>query len=358
MSRQGSALSKTRRVWTAAASVSVCRRLAQPVCPCYPQEGESPMVNHPNDPGPSENFSLIEPLIAVVVFVVDLFLPMAVGWSQSPLLAGVLAGAVCGQFSLLCLWAVFGTERLLARWPGSLLVAVLLYGVLLAGISVVPAPGDPDLRPVIMGALMLPFLFLLSQVPLWVVRLATCWRIVVDGTQDACSPRQSRQFGLQHIFGATAAVAVALGLASLGLPLLDWPDATPDPSVWLGLMAAFLACGVWAMLWILPCLWAAFIARDKVAGTAIIAVYAAVMSFLILAVMDILSGGGPNQDGLTLLAICLFHGGLAVVLLGSLHLLRSGGYVLLRPGRRQPPATPGGSSPPADTGDPSLPSSL
>jgi hypothetical protein len=323
-------------------------------------------VNDPADPRPSETFSLIEPLIAVLVAALDFFLPVVVRWSESPLLLCVLGGAVCGQFSLLCLWAVFGAERLLARWALSLLAATLLYGFFLLGllgVDVVFGSPDADIMPFVVGALMLPLLFLGGQVPLWILRMATGWRIVVDGTQDAGSARQARQFGLQHIFGATAAVAVALGLAGLGLPLLvlDDPNPTPDdlfpdPSVlYLGLMFGGLIYGV---CWILPCLWAGFIARNKAASTAIIGVYAVVTSLLIGIVTFIPSGGGFDGAGLAFLAVCLFHGSLAAVVLGSLHLLRSGGYVLLRPGRRQPPATPRSSSPPADTGDPWLPSSL
>jgi hypothetical protein len=290
------------------------------------------------------------PLIAIFA-AVDFLLPVMVRGSESESLAGVLGGAVCGQFSLLCLWAVFGAQRLVARWSVSLLVAIFLYGVLLLGLGVVFAEPGPDLRGALAGILILPLLFLGAQVPQWILRMATGWQIVADGTPDAGSPRQSRQFGLQQILGATAAVAVALGLAGLGLPLLDGPDTTPDPSVWSGPIFGGLIYGAWSLLWIVPCLWAAFIARDKAASTAIMAMYAVAMSLLLLILMSILSGGRFDRAGLAFLAFSLFHGSIGAVLLGSLHLLRSGGYVLLRPGRRQPPATPTGSSPFADSSD-------
>jgi hypothetical protein len=189
------------------------------------------MVNEPPNRGPSKSLGPFMPLIAVFA-AVDFVMPIMVGGREKGLLAGVLWGAVCGQFSLLCLWAVFGVQRLLARWPLSLLAATLLYGLLPLGVGVVFGSPAVDITAVVVGVLILPLLFLGVQVPLWVLRMATGWRIVVDGTQHACSLPQSRQYGLQQIFGATAAVAMALGLAGLGLPLLGRP---PDPSVWLGL---------------------------------------------------------------------------------------------------------------------------
>jgi len=84
-----------------------------------------------------------------------------------------------------------------------------------------------------------------------------------------------------------------------------------------------------------------------------IGIYAVLMSLLVVAVISATGGPGPPSEGVRLFV--LFHGGLAFVLLGGLHLARLCGYVLLRPGRIRPPVRPTGSSPFADSSDPLAP---
>lgn len=201
--------------------------------------------------------------------------------------------------------------------------------------------------------LMLPIIFLAVQVPLWILRIVTGWCIVAGSSEDYSPPSESRQFQLQHMLGATTAVAVALGLASVGLRYLDNPTEGTDPSMWLGLMFACLMFGVWSAFSTLPCFWAAFVAPHKMASAVMIAVYAVLMSFLVLAVISAIAGSAP--PGEAVLCFVLFSGSLASVLLGGLHVVRLCGYVLLRPGRRGPPVRPRGSSPFADSSDPLVP---
>jgi hypothetical protein len=210
---------------------------------------------------------------------------------------------------------------------------------------------DGELGESIRGTLMLPLILLAVQLPLWILRAATGWCIVISGTEDYSMWMQSRQFRLQQILGATTVIAIALALARLGLPGLDNPNDTADPSLWLRLMLGCLLCGLWSAFSVLPCLWAAFVARNKIASTVAVAAYAVLMSVLVVVVISGILGRLPRIDQVVWF-VCLFHGGLVFALLGGFHIARACGYVLLRPGRRQPPTTPTGTSPFADSSGP------
>lgn len=310
-------------------------------------------MNHRQDPRQRGNPGPIVLLVGVFGLV-DLVTPAVIEGSRSSVLAALLVGAIIGQFGLLAVWGVLGPQPLFVRWPLSLLVAVLLCCALLLGMAMLDAPRG-GLAEMAMGMLMLPMIFLAVQLPLWVLRIVTGWCIVAGGTEDCSPPSESRQFQLQHMLGATTAVAVALGLASVYLRYLGNPVGRVDLSMWLGLMLTCLMCGVLSAFSTLPCFWAAFVARNKMSGAAMIAVYAVLMSLLVLAVISAIGGSAP--PGEAVLCFVLFHGSLAFVLLGGLHVVRLCGYVLLRPGRRWPPVRPRGSSPFADSSDPLAPPS-
>ena len=287
---------------------------------------------------------ILGPIVAWIAAcaVVDLITPVVMEGSREPELPMLFAGAVAGQLGVLAIWAVLGPGRWLVRWPISILVTMGFWCVLLVGIALADLHG-PDIDEIFAATLMLPLVFLAVQLPLWVLRLVTGWCLVVGGGQDAGSPARRRQFGLQHMLGATTLVAAAMGLAGLGLSVADGRNTSPDTSSWLFLMLVCLFSAVWSAFSTVPCLWAAFVARNRVAGVVAIAIYAMLMSLLAVVIISTIARGHPAGEGMRLFVP--FHGGLAFVLLGSLLAARGCGCVLLRPRRMQPPATPSGSSP-------------
>lgn len=313
-------------------------------------------MDYPENQPQSANPALILLLIGAFALV-DLITPGVLKDSQSPELLALLVGATAGQGCLLAVWAVMGPQRLLVRWLLSLLVAALLGFIFLWGMTMA-AIGPRDGREMAGVMFGLPLILLAVQLPLWILKMATGWCIVVRGSEDSSAPSESRQFRLQHILGATTAVAVAMGLASAGLSYSGNSTGSPDLSIWLGEMLVCLICGVYSAFFTLPCLWAAFAARNKTASTVIIAVSALLISPPVAVILILVRGLrlGPLL-GEAAWAVCLFHGSLAFVLLGSLHIARACGYVLLRPGRVQAPATSAASSPLADPSDPFEPPS-
>jgi len=290
-------------------------------------------------------------LALVVLFLtesalVDLITPSVFAKSRQPELPMLFLGAVAGQAGLLAIYAVLGPQRLLVRWPASLLGTGLLWGVFLLGMAIVHIDG---LAKAARGTLMVPLLLLALQSPLWILKMRTGWRIVLAGRQGPASPAEWRQFRLQHMLGATTVVAAAFGLASLGLPRADQANTSADTSLWLGLMLACLVLYVLSGLSILPCLWAAFVPRKKATAAAAIAIYAVLMSVFAVVVISAAGGPSPPIEGLRIFVP--FLAGLVAVMLGCLHLARWCGYILLRPRRVRLPGTPRDSSPFAETGD-------
>ena len=285
-----------------------------------------------------------------VFLVVDLAMWPVVEASRGDEIGTVLAGAVAGQLGMLAIWAVLGPQRFLVRFLGSFTVTTLLWCGLLAGM-VMTGRGPPSFREGAEVTLMLPMVFLAAQFPLWVLKMATGWRIVVEYTVDDPLAMQSRQFGLQEMLGVTTIVAVALGLARLGLPGLDNRGGNVDLSQWSALLFVCLMCSVWSAFSTLPCVWAAFVARSKAAGAVFIAVYAVLMSVLPVVVLCAIARS-PGFLGEAWKYSLLLHGSLALVLLGSLHVARAFGYTLLRPRRVRAAAVSAGSCPFADPSKP------
>jgi len=295
--------------------------------------------------------SILGPILAWIVAagLIDFVTPGVMSGRTEPELPMLFAGAVGGQLGVTAIWAVLGPGRWLVRWPIGLLATLGFWCVFLAGFALADMYG-PDIDEILAATLMLPFVFLAVQLPLWVVRFVTGWCLVVGQRQDAASPAQRRQFGAQHMLGATTVVAAAMGLAGLGLSVGDGLNTRADPSAWMALMLGCLFFVLWSAFSTVPCFWGAFVARDRVTGAALIAIYALLMSVLAVVVISALSRFQPVAE--TARVFLPFHGGLVFVLLGSLLVARACGCVLLRPRRMQPPATPSGESPFADPSDP------
>jgi hypothetical protein len=296
-------------------------------------------VNHLEHPSERGGLTLIALFFAASV-PLNLVTPLVLAGARNPgmriiLVGTFLLGMVAGEAGLLAVWAVFGPQRLLVRWPASLLVTAVLWGVFLLGMASVIPGGVAEIAR---GTLMLPLILLAVQSPLWILKMMTGWRIVLAGTQAPASPAESRQFRLQHMLGATAVVAAAFGLASLGLPRVDGPHPRADTSLWLGLMWACMILYFLSGLSICPCLWAALVVRNKAAGAVAIVIYLVLMSALAVIVISALGGPSPPEQGMRLFV--LLFGGLALAMLGGLHVARSCGYVLLQPRRMQSPESP------------------
>jgi hypothetical protein len=309
-------------------------------------------MTSPDGPPPDrDRFSPIGPFLLAFALL-DYMIPGIARHSESPIMAGLLAGTIAAQGGLLAIWAVLGPQRWIVRLPASFLAALALYGATMLGAATahVGSAGGSDLMQIL---LFLPIVLLAAQVPLWIVRLVLGCRMVPAGAESAQSAKGLRQFGMEHLLGATTLIALALGLASLGL--INPSTGRPYSDGWAGLSVACLLCAVWSMFSTLPCLWAAFIAKNRAGGAWALAAYTAAMTFLLLAIGSMFAGDAP--PGEAVFALLAFHGALVGVMFGTLHVVRICGYVLMRAKGIKPAAAqvdsattaePPSPAPPAD----------
>jgi hypothetical protein len=265
-------------------------------------------------------------------------------------MVGLLMGTIAGQGGLLAIWAVLGPQRWIVRLPATFLAALALFGALMLGFAT-SYPGPAEWDEMAESLLMMPIVLLAAQFPLWIVRLVLGCRIVPARAESAQSAKGLRQFGMEHLLGATAIVALALGLASLGLR--DSSVGQIDLEVWAFLAVACLLVAVWSMFSTLPCLWAAWVAKNKAGAAWALAAYTVVMTMLLIVIVSTVTGEAPPAEAVfTLLAS---HGALVGVMFGTLHVVRACGYVLVRAKRIRPAAAPAGSATTAEPPSPAPP---
>jgi hypothetical protein len=282
-------------------------------------------VNEPQPVPSAHPIGVIASWVCVCA-VVDLFAPLVVRRGESAATVGFVLGAAGGQLGVLTVWAVFGPERLFRRWTQALLAAAFLFSLLLVGFFISSPRGGPDAE-VFSALLMLPAVFLAAQTPLWILRLVTGWEIVPRGAQESPSAA-SRQFGLQHLLGATTVVGATLALAKIGFFATGAQSDSRTAMAWLVLAIRCLVAGLWNGLLTTPCLCATMVVKDQKRGCLVVAGYVVVLSIAVPLVVSAVFGSAPPQE--PFLAFLCFHGTAALVVVGSLHLLGKSGYVLRR----------------------------
>ena len=268
--------------------------------------------------------------VFVPVFAVfNLVAPAFAAEIQSEVIVAITLGAVVAQFGLLAIWAVLGSQRLLVRWPLTLLATALLYWFALAGMAIAGMPGRA-LREAAWSTLLVPAIFLAVQLPLWLFKAAVGCRIAIADADDSSEAAPSRQFGLQEMFGATTAMALVFGLARAGLSGLDRTGdlAGSGVNMWSYLGAACLFCALWSTFITVPCVAAVFLADSRAAGSVAMLVYTLMMSLFVSAVISSLTH--PEAFGRGFVYLFAFNVGIVLVMLGCLNIARACGYVLLR----------------------------
>ena len=241
----------------------------------------------------------------------------------------VLGGMVAAQFGLLAIWAVLGPQRWILRLPVTLTYVAFFYTMLTLGMTSA-APSGFEWYDVFLSYFLLPLVFFAVQLPLWILRMATGWRIVRTDPENELPPTGSRQFRLHDLFVATTLIAVTFGLASLGMAA----DELAFSTTWGPALGACLVCAAWSAFSTLPCLWAGLVAKKWRTRIVVMSVYILVMTAILLAIGRAIAGTGPPKEAFVIL-LSLF-GTLAGVMLAVLDVVRRWGYVLRRvgPGKR------------------------
>lgn len=273
--------------------------------------------------------------------------PLLVDLTQSPSLMGLLFGGLAGQLGLLVIWSVLGPQRWFVRLAVTFAVTLLLVSAVCSGVFIV-GEYTPPAGEFICLLFCLPLAFLGVQLPLWVWRIAGGWRIVRADAEPAGSTTAARQFRLQDALAAMSLLAVAFGLASLGLAGAEGGD-----NPWMPFLSFCMFCSVWSAISTLPCLWACFAARRKRRSAVLIGVYVVVITAILgVVVNSFVRSALPPEMVVTFF---LFHAGLLGLMLGVLHVLRICGYVLHRAGRKRSKTPPREGPPDPDRDGPVSP---
>lgn len=279
----------------------------------------------------------------VALALVDFLLGAAALDSGPPIVAGATIGTIAGQLALLAGWAVVGPQRLLVRWPLALLATASLLSASVLGQSVASlrAYGVADIdSPFAQWIAFLPIVFLAVQLPVWVLKLATGCRMVLDPGDGGPQPPRSRQFRVRDLLVVTTVVAVSLGLARLGLSDFGSAQRSVDTDSLAGLAVFCGVAALWSGFVAMPCLYAALVARHVRKGVLGITGYTILMSLVIALVLSpsasnarVSVGAAPLALGKIFGFFLFVNGSTVFVVFGSFLIARADGYVLLCPRR-------------------------
>lgn len=296
-------------------------------------------MNSPHRPSPSRRFPIwwIVGGFAIFDFLAPIMMEGMGPANVGPVLVRLIAGTIAAQLVLLSIWAAVGPLPALVRLPLTMMVGMLLAACLVAGNVVLDGLGGL-LERIAAEFPFLPLFFLVTQLPLWGLRLITGGRIVRIDPRTGQVPLVQGQFTIANLMGAMVVVALALGLATYGGPV-DGTGVFASAVICMGscLLSVFVA---------LPCLGAGLGAKTPRAGAVGLAIYAGVMVLLLLLIVFLgqFDGGGMPLAVVvvdTVVMLLSFVGTLAFVTLGTLYGARACGYRYQRGGRRLPVAATG-----------------
>ena len=253
-------------------------------------------------------------------------------------------GFLAGQGLFLIIWAVLGPFRLWVRWSIILTTAIGLYVVLIFGLIIFSgsSPRGEEVLVALIGSLLIPLLFLLAQIPLWLRRLISGWRIVAADDAEQCSAVEARQFGLGHLLGLMVALAVSLSLIRVCFVVLPFDSAEDAAGVLAYLGSIFFVFILYVVVWAGPSLRAVFLARRRGRGCAAIIGYWALISFLLVGIPSgiALAFGEVALPAAIAVTVFTHFAGILFILVPSLYALQACEYVMIHKSKKRRTETP------------------
>lgn len=238
-------------------------------------------------------------------------------------------GIIGAQAGLLAIAAVLGPGKGLVR---HLIVVPLAVGLVLAwllGYGLATwTHSTPQFFPkwneIDSQILVIPMMFCACELPLWIFRGLLRWRIEL-AAPDA-SRRRPPHLSIGGILMATGAIAVALTSARLGRSFVANSFLEPDWWSACGIAVAF--SGGISLVALPLSVWATLRSPSLLAGFIAIGAWLMAAALLLICIISVLVGDWPHMD----LEFWLPFSGLIVSfgfgLLGTLSLVRAGGYRL------------------------------
>ncbi len=285
----------------------------------------------PTPPSPKAGQLSILALVITLAAAFNFLAAMIPRSFPSILLADACYGPFLAQLGLLCVWTVLGPQRLLVRWSAALAVGGLLFGCFALGKVVGSDMFDSELRWLLRAAACLPTVLLFAQLPLWLLKAIIGGRLARN-ENDRVPTTELRQFALKQIMMVMVLVALALGLAQVGL---EDAKIGGDPAApWIVLAVACGGCFVLSLLATVPCVCAVFLPRKLNTGIKIVAIYTFAVIIIVGLTCCVLLGMSPGGILVVWLLATFGFIGTHVAVLGT---LRRYGYRLQRVSRKPLP---------------------
>lgn len=205
---------------------------------------------------------------------------------------GVMAAAA----ALLAIWAVLGTRNFWLRLLLSSSTGLLLFALWFTGSVLTWSANRKYLSDewaiCAVALLCLPLVFLVIQLPLWLVRLVFRWEVALSsplGERPNLGP-----LTLRDIFGAMGLIGLTLGLARYAQPLAEKYGSMSPERFWMGLgiMLATILGG--SLVSTLPMLVATLATRKPLYGLLGISIYATAIPLIPLTVVNLLTERTPR----------------------------------------------------------------
>ena len=269
----------------------------------------------------------------LLVFVVINLISVPLLQDQSEpvtiLIFSIVAAAGAAQLGLLAIWGVFARQTVGFRTLVSFaLLAALLLSMMAGAVAVTPEISRAPLSGLFGVAPLLALLLFVTQIPLWMLRYLTRARIIRADDLEHEDATQRQQFRLLHVFGATTLVAILLAGVQWSLHAgNDGGSSRNEPLVaLLPALIALIVCLIFALLVVVPILFAVLGSVRLHRGLTFLAVYLGIITTVIAIPVALMYFYGRAIDEEKM--VIWFFPLLFSILTGVLTLFRYWGYSL------------------------------
>lgn len=241
--------------------------------------------------------------------------------------AFVASGALIAEVVLLGTWCSLSLQPIKYRLPVTATFVVIGACSYCIGLQLAD-PSPPEQGIPVEVALLIAVAglgtFAVIQIPLWVIRRATQFRIAIPATAVPGESLQKKQFSIRYLMLGTAVVAVVLVLVRNSLPGHSVGISLRELMEILMLMLSFI--GLSSLLSV-PCLWIALTEKPSLRPWLVLVCAFVAGPFLVLVCSSMIFGPQVLEE--SLLGVPCYEVGLTGTLLAGLWVLRSLGYRML-----------------------------
>lgn len=241
--------------------------------------------------------------------------------------AFVTTGALVAEVCLLAIWCGLSQQAIKFRLPVTVALLLVVACSFCIGLQL-PDLGRANQGMPLEAALMISGagfgLFVVMQVPLWIIRRTTGCRIATPETATLGGSLQGRQFSVGYLMLWTAMIGVLLVLVRNSLP--EAREGIPPRDLVSIVMFLLIYVGLSSLL-CMPCIWITLAERPQIRSALTLAGAIVAGPFVILVCTNMIFPG--QQIAEVVPSVLCYELGLAGTTLAMLFVLRLLGYRML-----------------------------